>query len=124
MRSCCADRPRDDGAYPAPRHDVGVPARPSPSRSPVVEDYAGPATVVTCTVMFDRDGAPESGAVIGTGAHGERVGGRGATDRDTLEQLTDGAEPVGTEGTVTVGDLPEFRPLRATVPGRDLKEKR
>jgi len=30
-------------------------------------------------------------------------------DRDTLERLTDGTEPVGTEGTVLLGDLPEFR---------------
>ena len=30
-------------------------------------------------------------------------------DRDTLEQLTDGSEPVGTGGTVIIGDLPEFR---------------
>ena len=75
------DRPRDDGAYPAPRHDVGVPRPPVTEPVPVVEDYAGPATVVTCTVMFDREGAPESGAVICTGAHGERAGSRGARPR-------------------------------------------
>jgi len=74
----------------------------------VIEDYTGPVTVMTCTVMFDRAGAPESGAVICTGAHGERVA-AAVHDRDTLELLTDGSEPVGTGGTVTVGDLPEFR---------------
>ena len=44
--------------------------------------------------MFDRDGAPESGAVICDGAHGERVA-AAVHDRDTLDELTDGTEPVG-----------------------------
>ena len=44
-RSCSRDHPRDDGAYPAPRHDVGVPRPPVTDPVPVVEDYAGPATV-------------------------------------------------------------------------------
>jgi hypothetical protein len=103
-----ADRPREDGSYPAPRHDVGVPRPPTTEPVPVVEGYSGPATVVTCTVGFDRDGAPESGGVVCTGAHGERVA-AAVHDRDTLEHLTDGSEPVGTEGTVIIGDLPEFR---------------
>ena len=101
------DHPRDDGTYPAPSHDVGMPRPPVSAPVPVIEDYSGPATVVTCTVVFDREGSPQSGAVICTGAHGERVT-AAVHDRDTLEQLTDGSEPVGTEGTVTVGDLPEF----------------
>ena len=46
--------------------------------------------------------------MICTGAHGERLA-AAVHDRDTLERLTDGSEPVGTEGTVTLGDLPEFR---------------
>ena len=58
---------------------------------PVVEDYAGAATVVTCTVGFDRDGAPERGAVICEGAHGERTA-AAVHDRDTLELLTDGTD--------------------------------
>jgi acetyl-CoA acetyltransferase len=102
------DHPRDDGVYPAPRHDVGVPRPPVTAPVDVAEDYAGPATVLTCTVVFDRDGAPERGAVICTGAHGERVAAV-VHDRDTLELLTDGAEPVGREGRVTLGAVPEFR---------------
>jgi acetyl-CoA acetyltransferase len=102
------DHARDDGAYPAPEHDVGAPRPPVTPPVPVVEDYAGAATVLTCTVMFDRDGAPERGAVICTGAHGERVS-AGVHDRDTLAALTDGGEPVGRDGTVTVADIPEFR---------------
>jgi acetyl-CoA acetyltransferase len=101
------DRPRDDGMYPAPRHDVGVPRPPVEAPVPVVEDYVGPATVVTCTVMFDRDGAPESGAVIATGKRGERVA-AAVHDRDTLEQLVDGTEPVGREGKVSLAAVPEF----------------
>jgi acetyl-CoA C-acetyltransferase len=102
------DRPRDDGAYPAPRHDVGVPRPPVTAPVPLAEDYRGPATVLTCTVMFDRDGAPDSGAVIGTGAHGERVA-AAVHDRDTLDLLIDGREPVGREGTVAIDDIPRFR---------------
>ena len=102
------DHPRDDGAYPAPAYDVGVPRPPVTEPVPVVEDYVGPATVLTCTVVFDRAGAPEHGAMIGTGAHGERVAAI-VHDRDTLEQLVDGTEPVGREGTVTLGAVPEFR---------------
>jgi hypothetical protein len=103
-----ADHPREDGSYPAPRYDVGVPRPPTTAPVPVVEDYSGAATVVTCRVMFGRDGTPESGAVICTGAHGERVA-AAVHDRDTLARLTDGTEPVGTEGSVMLGDLPEFR---------------
>jgi acetyl-CoA C-acetyltransferase len=103
-----ADHPRRDGRYPAPRYDVGVPRPPVTDPVPVVEGYSGPATVVTCTVMFDREGAPESGAVICAGAHGERVT-AAVHDRATLERLTDGTEPVGREGFVTVDDRPEFR---------------
>jgi acetyl-CoA C-acetyltransferase len=103
-----ADHPRADGAYPVPRHDVGVPRPPVTEPVPVVEDYAGAATVVTCSVMFDRDGAPESGAVICEGTHGERVAAI-VRDRATLDQLTDGTEPVGRVGTVTLEAVPEFR---------------
>jgi acetyl-CoA C-acetyltransferase len=101
------DHPRDDGVYPRPRHHVGVPRPPVTAPVPVVEDYVGAATVVTCTVMFERDGTPASGAVICTGAHGERLA-AAVHDRDTLVALTDGTEPVGREGTVTLGDVPGF----------------
>lgn len=101
------DRPRDDGEYPVPHHDVGVPRPPVSDPVPVTEDYRGPATVLTLAVVFDRDGAPERGGVICTGSHGERVA-AAVHDRDTLERLTDGTEPVGTEGTMTLGTVPEF----------------
>jgi acetyl-CoA acetyltransferase len=102
-----ADHPRDDGAYPAPRHDVGVPRPPVAEPVPVAEDYSGDAAVVTCAVMFGRDGRPESGVVIGAGTHGERVAAK-VRDRATLEQLTDGTEPVGRSGRIAIGAVPEF----------------
>jgi acetyl-CoA C-acetyltransferase len=102
-----ADHPRDDGSYPAPRYDVGVPRPPVTEPVPVAEDYTGRAVVLTCSVMFDRHGEPESGVVICEGAHGERVA-AAVRDRDTLHELTDGTEPVGREGTVTVHAVPEF----------------
>jgi hypothetical protein len=102
-----AAHPRDDGVYPAPRHDVGTPRPPISGSVPVVEDYTGPASVLTFMVMFDREGAPDRGAVIGTGAHGERVA-AAVHDRGTLDELTDGTEPIGREGTVSVRAVPEF----------------
>ena len=60
--------------------------------------------------MFDRDGTPERGAVIGTGARGERFAAAVEPDGDTLDELTSGSEPVGREGTVIAG-----RPSRIPV---------
>jgi len=102
-----ADHPRDDGTYPRPRYDVGAARPPVTDPVPLVDDYSGPATVLTGTVVFDRNGVPEAGAVICTGGHGERTA-AAVHDRGTLEQLVDGSEPVGREGTVTLGALPEF----------------
>ncbi len=101
--------PRADGRYPKPVHGIGVARPPVEKPVPVVEDYAGPGTVLTCTVMFDRDGRPERGAVIGIGARNERFAARIGPDGDTLDELTCGSEPVGRVGTVSAGDIPEFR---------------
>ena len=104
-----ADHPRDDGRYPRPVHGIGVARPPVEPPVPVVDDYAGVGTVLTCTVMFDGDGRPERGSVIGTGARGERFAARIDPRGDTLDELTSGLEPVGRVGIVTVGDIPEFR---------------
>ena len=48
-----ADHPRDDGRYPAPRHEVGATRPPVEPPVPVDEAYAGPGTILTCTVTFD-----------------------------------------------------------------------
>ena len=47
--------------------------------------------------------------MIGTGARGERFAARIDPESDTLDDLTSGLEPVGRVGTVTIGDIPEFR---------------
>jgi hypothetical protein len=73
----------------------------------VDEDYRGPARILACTVMYDREGAPERGAVVGTGARGERVAAR-VDDPDTLHELASGVEPVGREGIVTIDAVPVF----------------
>jgi acetyl-CoA C-acetyltransferase len=102
-----ADRPRADGAYPTPRYDVGVPRPPVTPAVEVVEDYTGTVEVLACTVLYDRDGMPERGAVVGRGTRGERVAAR-VDDADTLHELTSGAEAVGREGTVAIDDVPVF----------------
>jgi acetyl-CoA C-acetyltransferase len=102
------DQPRADGRYPAPRHDIGETRPPVERPVPVDDRYQGPGTILTCTVMFDRGGEPERGAVIGTGVGGERFAATVGRGGDTLAELTSGAEPVGRIGTVNAGTIPEF----------------
>ena len=52
----------DDGAIRRRVHDIGARRPPVEAPVPVVEDYAGPGTVLTCTVMFDRDGTTRNAA--------------------------------------------------------------
>ena len=103
-----ADHPRDDGRYPAPRHEVGATRPPVEPPVPVDEAYTGPGTILTCTVIYDRDGTPERGAVIGTGARGERFAAAWSPTATRSHELTSGSEPVGREGTVVTGAVPEF----------------
>ena len=67
----------------------------------VQEDYLGPATVETYTVLYDRDGAPQQGAVIGRAPSGARfIAKVPAADSATIHWLTSGGqEPVGAAGT-------------------------
>jgi acetyl-CoA C-acetyltransferase len=71
---------------------------------PVDETYAGPATIETYTVLYDRVGEPRHGVVVGRAPNGQRVIGRvPAEDRALIEFLTAGAvEPVGAAGEVVV----------------------
>lgn len=64
---------------------------------------SGDATVETYTVLFDRDGAPERGIVIGRLADGTRFIANTPTDRRTLESMTK-HEMVGTKGAVRPAD--------------------
>jgi acetyl-CoA C-acetyltransferase len=57
-------------------------------RPPVVEAPRGTATVETYTVVFDRDGAPELGIVIGRDGEGRRFIANTPGDRRALESMT------------------------------------
>jgi acetyl-CoA C-acetyltransferase len=69
------------------------------SHPPLVETPSGDATVETYTVIFDRDGAPELGIVIGRLADGSRFIANTPGDRRTLESMTK-HEFIGTKGRV------------------------
>jgi hypothetical protein len=68
--------------------------------------YTGPATVETFSIVFNRDGAPAHGSVIGRTPDGSRIFGRVlGEDKDTLAALlaTD-VSPVGHAGAVSLAD--------------------
>jgi acetyl-CoA C-acetyltransferase len=67
----------------------------------VDENYTGPATVETYTVFYDRDGAPQGGAIIGRALNGARfIAKVAAADTATIQWLTSGEhEPVGAQGS-------------------------
>ncbi len=103
------DHEREDGTYPPPPHGVGEPRPPVETPVAVVEGYEGPGTVETFSVLFDRVGTPVRGVVIGRGVRNERFAARVDVVGDTLAVLTSGSEAVGLAGTVSAGDIPEFR---------------
>ncbi|MET0371509.1 MAG: acetyl-CoA acetyltransferase [Sphingobium sp.] len=69
---------------------------------PTVEDYEGPATIETFTVLYGRDGSATSGVVVARTPDGGRTLARVAgSDAAGIAFLTDGAvEPVGSTGTI------------------------
>lgn len=69
-------------------------------------DHQGQASVETFCIVADRDGAPAYGSVIGRTPGGARVFGRVTSDdADTLAGLlVDDRSPVGSAGTVTIGE--------------------
>jgi acetyl-CoA C-acetyltransferase len=73
--------------------------RPVP---PTREDYEGPATIETYTVLYARDGSPKHGVIVAVTPQGERTLAKmPATDEAGIASLTDGkSEPVGTTGTI------------------------
>ena len=102
-----ASRPREEGGAVA--QDYSVQAVADARRGPVPElvaDVAGPASVETFTVLFDRNAAPTHGVVI---ARAEGGGARlmarvPAEDTESLGLLLDKERsPVGAAGTVRVG---------------------
>jgi acetyl-CoA C-acetyltransferase len=66
----------------------------------LVEDYVGIGVIETYTVLYERDGQPKAGVVVGRTAAGARFLAKiPAEDRAGIAFLTDGGvEPVGTTG--------------------------
>jgi acetyl-CoA C-acetyltransferase len=82
-----------------------------PATPALDETYEGAVGIETYTVLYDRDGAPRFGVVIGRTPDGRRAIGRvPAEDRACIALLTSGVrEPVGTRGRVERdGELNRF----------------
>jgi acetyl-CoA C-acetyltransferase len=79
--------------------------------APAVEEANGPGTIETYTVVFDREGAPERGIVLGRLQDGRRFLANTPDDRSLLEAFVT-AEEVGREGKLSHSDgLNRFDPL-------------
>jgi acetyl-CoA C-acetyltransferase len=80
---------------------------------PVDEDYAGPATIESYTVFYNRDGSVKFGSIIARTPTGARTLAQvPAGDSETIAFLTDGQiEPVGSIGQIVGGtsDLMQWR---------------
>jgi acetyl-CoA C-acetyltransferase len=71
-----------------------------------IEDYIGPGRIETYTVLYERDGSPKFGTIIGRTPGGDRFLAKvPATDAAGIAFLTDGqVEPVGTQGEAVTGE--------------------
>jgi acetyl-CoA C-acetyltransferase len=101
-------RPGPFATYPA---DERAPRQAELDRRPAPDLVAaptGPATVETSTVVYDRDGAPERGIVIGRLGDGRRFVANIPGVAEQLDRLVDpDVQPVGLTGTAGPG--PEGR---------------
>ncbi len=87
--------------------DVQEAAEAARATVPVLAlDYAGPATIETFSIVYDRDGAPSHGSIIGLTPARERVFARIAmADAGFVGRLLSlEASPVGLAGAVSVGE--------------------
>lgn len=90
--------PRAEGsaaADAAPLDDASLPTK----AVTVHEEVSGPARIVTYTVLYDRDGAPRRGVVLGETDDGRRFLANTPSDRALLEDLV-AREGVGRPGRV------------------------
>jgi hypothetical protein len=83
--------------------------RAEAARAPVPElelAYAGPARIETFSVIFDRDGAPAYGSIVGRTPAGARLFGRvDMADTGFVARLLSlDVSPIGLDGRVTVSD--------------------
>jgi acetyl-CoA C-acetyltransferase len=70
----------------------------------IVEDYEGPATIETYTVLYERDGSAKWGVIVARTSDGARTLAKvPSDDQSGIAFLTDGqAEPVGSAGTIVL----------------------
>jgi acetyl-CoA C-acetyltransferase len=89
--------PKDEWKRTDPKSDQrSVDTLPKPA---LTETPSGDATVETYTVVFDRDGAPELGIIVGRTADSARFLANAPADRRALESMTK-HETVGAKGRV------------------------
>ena len=81
----------EDARADVPRHDTG---------------YAGPAVVETFSIVFDRDGKPSHGSVVGSTPNRDRVFGKlDVSDSEAMAAfLSTDTSPIGLPGQVSVAD--------------------
>ncbi len=89
--------PREGDAWPAPA--ASAEAAEAPTTASSTDPAEGRATLETYTVIYDRDGAPERGIVLGRTAEGRRFVANTPEDRELLETFV-ATEQVGREGTL------------------------
>lgn len=92
---------------PPERYQSELDALPRPA---VEEAPSGPARVETYTVVYDREGRPAQGIVIGRLEHGARFVAHTPTDRNLLEAM------VGSEAIAMPGHARPGQPLNLFVP--------
>jgi acetyl-CoA C-acetyltransferase len=101
-------------------HDFDVQVEADAARGPIprhVEDYTGPGAIETYTVLYERDGRPRFGVIVGRTPMGERFLAKvRPEDAAGIAFLTDGAvEPVGTRGQAIAGPAGDILWRRASV---------
>jgi acetyl-CoA C-acetyltransferase len=99
---------RDPPAAGALPCDFDFQAEADAARGPVpphLENYVGPGTIETYTVLYERDGRPRFGVIVGRNPAGARFLAKVPPDDEAgIAFLTDGAsEPIGATGHAGMG---------------------
>jgi acetyl-CoA C-acetyltransferase len=89
-------------------HDFDFQAEADLARGPIpphMENYTGPGEIETYTVLYERNGQPRFGVIVGRNPDGARFLAKVLpTDANGIAYLTDGKiEPVGKQGQAIVG---------------------
>jgi acetyl-CoA C-acetyltransferase len=89
--------PREGDDWPAPASEARAVEQKTTTSS--TDPAVGRATLETYTVLYDREGAPERGIVLGRTVEGRRFVANTPTDREFLEAFVS-TEQIGREGTL------------------------